>query len=260
MSKHSKNKSNFKRTVIILLSIILVCSIILIIKIKYDEYKDNERQKEISQVLDTIDVPSEDITPEQTERMLQVAQLKAENEEVIGWLEIQGTNISYPVLQGKDNNYYLTHNYKHEEVGGGSIFLDKDYDFSKPSENLLIYGHRNTKGLMFEDLINYKNEEYYHQHPIIRFTTTEEDKEYEIIAAFNSRVYYQDETDVFRYYYFVNAENETDYNNYINECKKASIYDTGKSATYGDQLLTLSTCDYSQKNGRFAVVAKEVKD
>ena len=113
---------------------------------------------------------------------------------------------------------------------------------------------------MFEDLINYKNEEYYHQHPIIRFTTTEEDKEYEIIAAFNSRVYYQDETDVFRYYYFVNAENETDYNNYINECKKASIYDTGKSATYGDQLLTLSTCDYSQKNGRFAVVAKEVKD
>ena len=110
MSKHSKNKSNFKRTVIILLSIILVCSIILIIKIKYDEYKDNERQKEISQVLDTIDVPSEDITPEQTERMLQVAQLKAENEEVIGWLEIQGTNISYPVLQGKDNNYYLTNN------------------------------------------------------------------------------------------------------------------------------------------------------
>ena len=89
---------------------------------------------------------------------------------------------------------------------------------------------------------------------------TEEDKEYEIIAAFNSRVYYQDETDVFRYYYFVNAENETDYKNYINECKKASIYDTGKSATYGDQLLTLSTCDYSQKNGRFVVVAKEVKD
>lgn len=261
MAKHKAKGTNskFKRTLLILLLLLCICSIILFIKIKASEHIDNEKQKGISQVIDTIDIPKEDITPVQNERMLQVAELKKTNSDIIGWLEITGTNISYPVLQGQDNEYYLNHSYTKEQVKGGSIFLDKDYNFNKPSENLLIYGHRNTKGLMFEDLINYKNQDYYKQHPTIRFTTTKEDNEYEIISAFNSRVYYQDETNVFRYYYFVNADSISDYNDYINNVKQASLYDTGKTAIYGDQLLTLSTCDYSQKNGRFAVVAKKIK-
>jgi len=64
---------------------------------------------------------------------------------------------------------------------------------------------------------------------------------------------------LFIYYYFINANDETQYNNYINESKKASLYDTGKSATYGEQLLTLSTCSYHTEDGRFAVVAKKIK-
>ena len=259
MPKHSKGDISFKRTIAILLILILISVAILIIKIKLTEHRENETQMEISQVLNTIDIPQETITPEKTERQLQIEELQKENKDIVGWIEIVGTNINYPVLQGEDNDYYLTHNYKHEKISSGSIFLDKDYDFNKPSENLLIYGHRNTKGLMFEDLINYKNQDYYTQHPTIRFTTSKEDNEYEIISAFNSRVYYQDETNVFRYYYFVNAESISDYKDYVNNVKQASLYDTGKTAIYGDQLLTLSTCDYSQKNGRFAVVAKKVK-
>ena len=260
MARHSNKKdSNFKRTIAILLTLILICSIILIIKIKLTEHKENETQREISQVLDTIDIPQDKITPEKTERQLQIEELQKENEDIIGWLEIEGTNINYPVLQGEDNDYYLKHNYRHEKISSGSIFLDKNYDFSKPSTNLLIYGHRNKQGLMFEDLIKYKNEEYYKEHKQIRFTTTTEDLTFEIIAAFNSRVYYKDETDVFRYYYFVNANNRKEYEDYINNSKQASLYDTGETATYGDQLLTLSTCDYSQKNGRFAVIARRIK-
>ena len=75
-----------------------------------------------------------------------------------------------------------------------------------------------------------------------------------------SRVFYKSEQNVFRYYYFVNAETEEEYNNFVEESKKASIYDTGKTATYGEQLLTLSTCEYSQENGRFAIVAKKVTE
>ena len=112
---------------------------------------------------------------------------------------------------------------------------------------------------MFAELLNYKEESYYKEHPTIRFTTLAEDKTYEIIAVFKSRVYYKSEKDVFRYYYFINAESEEEYNNYINESKKASLYDTGKTATYGEQLLTLSTCEYSQEDGRFVVVAKKVQ-
>ena len=112
---------------------------------------------------------------------------------------------------------------------------------------------------MFDELVKYKDEAFYKEHPTIRFTTNKEDATYEIIAAFKSRVYYQDETDVFRYYNFVNAENIKDYTEYVNNCKSASLYDTEKTAILGDQLLTLSTCDYEVQNGRFVVVAKKVK-
>ena len=63
--------------------------------------------------------------------------------------------------------------------------------------------------------------------------------------------------DVFRYYYFVDAQNEEEFNDYVENCKKVSIYDIETTATYGEQLLTLSTCEYSRENGRFAVVAKK---
>ena len=259
MAKHSKMSSN-KKLIIILLSIILVCSIVLIIRIKIDEYINNQKQIEISQVIDTIDIPDIDITPKTTERMLQVIELQKENPEVVGWLEIEGTNISYPVCQADNNDYYLTHSYKKEKVTGGSLFLDKDYDFTIPSSNLLIYGHRNTKGLLFEDLIKYQDKDFYNDHKTIRFTTATEDSTYEVMAAFNSRVYYQDETNVFRYYYFVNAENKSEYDEFVENCKKSSLYETGVTAEYGDQLLTLSTCEYSQKDGRFAVVARKIEN
>lgn len=260
MSKHSKSKNNnIKKILIILLSIIFILSVILIIKIKYTEYKDNQKQIEVSKALEKVKI-DETETNIETKRMLQVKELQKENSEIIGWIEIDGTNINYPVLQGKDNEYYLKHNYKKEAVSGGSIFLDKDYDFNIPSSNLLIYGHRHKKGLMFEDLVKYKNKEFYESHKTIKFTTPKEDSTYEIIAVFNSRVYYKSETDVFRYYYFVNATNEEEYNNFINNCKKASIYEIKETANYGEQLLTLSTCDYSTKNGRFAVVAKKINN
>ena len=71
---------------------------------------------------------------------------------------------------------------------------------------------------------------------------------------------YKSEQNVFRYYYFVNANNEQEYNDFVNNAKKVSLYDTGVTAQYGDQLLTLSTCEYSQEDGRFVVVCKKIED
>ena len=252
MSKEQQTKTSNQKLIIIVLSILLFISVVSVIVLKVLENKDTGIQQEISQALDKIEKEKQI-----TERMEQVKELKKENEDIIGWLEIKDTNINYPILQGTDNEFYLTHNYKKEKVTGGSLFLDKSYDFSVPSSNLLIYGHRNKKGIMFEDLLKYKDEQFYKEHPKIRFTTTEDDSEYEIISVFYSKVYYQDEKNVFRYYYFINAENEEEYNEYVNNAKKASIYDTEKTAKYGDQLLTLSTCEYSQSNGRFVIVAKK---
>ena len=72
--------------------------------------------------------------------------------------------------------------------------------------------------------------------------------------------HYNSEKNVFRYYYFVNANNEQEYNYFLNNAKKVSLYDTGVTAKYGDQLLTLSTCEYSQEDGRFVVVCKKIED
>lgn len=265
MAKHNhQSNCNFKRTVIILLTLILICGIILFIKIKLTEHIENEMQRDVSKVLDTIDVPDEIEATDNTsisittERMLKVKELQKENTDIVGWIEISGTNINYPVLQGEDNDYYLKHNYKHEYISTGSIFLDKDYDFNKPSDNLLIYGHRNKVGLMFDELIKYKDESFYKEHKTIRFTTEKSDDTYEVMSVFYSRVYYTDETNVFRYYNFVNAKNGLDYAEFVKNAKESSLYDTGVTAIYGNQLMTLSTCDYSQQNGRFAVIAKKV--
>ena len=195
-----------------------------------------------------------------TEKMLKVKTLQQENSDIVGWIEISGTSINYPVLQGTDNEYYMTHNYKKQKSKNGSIFLTKDYDWNIPSSNLLIYGHNLQNGTMFQELLKYESEQYYKSHPIIKFTTEKEDAEYEIIAVLKTRVFYKSEQNVFRYYYFVNAETEEQYNEFIKNAKTESIYNIDKTAKYGEQLITLSTCSYHVKDGRFAVIGRKIED
>ena len=254
--KHSKKTNRLTKIIFIFFIIIFVCGISYLTYYLYDRNKNNKNNEEI---LNNIEIDESKITESKTERMIQLEELQKENEEIIGWLEIEGTNINYPVLQTSDNDYYLTHNYKKEYSSSGSLFLDKDFDMVNGSSNYLIYGHRNKQGLMFEDLIKYAEEDFYKEHTKIKFTTNKDDSIYEILSVFYSRVYYKSEKNVFRYYYFVNAENEQEYNDFVENAKKASIYDTGVTAQYGEQLLTLSTCEYSQEDGRFVVVCKKVE-
>lgn len=257
-SRHSKKSNNkLKKIVLLLLIVVFVCGIGYTIYYLYNSYKD---KKNNTNILDNVIVDDTPVTEEKTEKMLQLEELQKENNEIIGWLEIEDTNINLPVCQTTDNDFYLTHNYKKEKSKGGSLFLDKNFDLINGSSNYLIYGHRNTQGLMFEDLLKYIKEDFYNNHKTIKFTTNKDDSVYEIMSVFYSRVYYKKEKDVFRYYNFVNANNEEDYNDFVNNCKKSSIYDTGVTANYGDQLLTLSTCEYSQEDGRFVVVAKKVNN
>ena len=220
----------------------------------HNEIASDTSKEETNKII--VDIQDETVIQE-TERMAKVRELKEVNNDIVGWLEIPDTNISYPVLQGEDNEYYMNHNYKKEKSRNGSIFLTKDYDWEIPSSNLLIYGHNLNNGTMFQDLLKYANESYYKEHPKIRFTTVEDDSEYEIIAVFKSRVYYQSEKNVFRYYFFVNAETEEEFNQFIENAKKESLYDIDATAQYGDQLITLSTCSYHVKDGRFAVVGRK---
>ena len=194
---------------------------------------------------------------EKKERMLKVKKLQEINTDIVGWIQIEGTNINYPVLQGEDNEYYLNHNYKKQKTEKGSIFLDKSYNWDIESNNLIIYGHNLVNGQMFKDLLKYSKEEFFEQHKTIRFTTAEADKEYEIISVFKSKVYNKTEKNVFRYYDFINSKSEKEYNNFVKKEKEASLYDTENTAAYGDNLITLITCAYHIDDGRFVVIARE---
>ena len=179
------------------------------------------------------------------------------NKKLIGWLKIDDTIIDYPVMQTANNEYYLDHNFNQEYDKNGSLFLDKDCDVVRRNTNLIIYGHHMKSGKMFGNLNNYSSEEYGKKHALIQFDTIYEKGTYEVMYVFRSRIYNEDEV-VFKYYQFFDAASEAEFNSNMQEMAALSLYDTGVTARYGDELLTLSTCDSSEADGRFVVVAKRV--
>ena len=122
----------------------------------------------------------------------------------------------------------------------------------------MIYGHDMHDGTMFGKLHLYAGEDYGKEHSLIRFDTLHEVGEYQLLAAFYTQVYYTTDT-CFKYYQFFDAENEEEFNDYVENVKALAEYDTGVSAEFGDTLLTLSTCSDHVENGRFVVVAKRVR-
>ena len=180
------------------------------------------------------------------------------NKSLIGWIKIADTNIDYPVMQTANNDYYLDHNLNQEYDKNGSIFLDADCDVLKPSTNLIIYGHHMKSGKMFGGLDQYSKESYYKEHPTIEFDTIYEEGTWEIMYVFRSKIYAADEI-VFKYYQFIDANSPEEFDSNMRQMSELALYDTGVTASYGDRLLTLSTCDYTETDGRFVVVAKKVK-
>ena len=135
--------------------------------------------------------------------------------------------------------------------------MDKDCDVLKPSTNFILYGHHMQSGKMFGNLDLYEKESYYKEHPYIQFDTIYEKGMYQVMYVFRSRVYNEDEI-VFKYYQFIDADSKQEFDSYMKEMASMSFYDTGVTAEFGDQLLTLSTCDYTESGGRFVVVAKKI--
>lgn len=185
------------------------------------------------------------------------ADLYEKNDDLVGWIRIPDTRINYPVMQTKeDMEYYLHRDFNRNEDVNGLPFLDARCDVDKPTTNLLIYGHSMNSGAMFAGLADYKDYEFYQKHKTIYFDTMQERGEYEVVAVFQSRVAYVDEV-TFRYYNFVQADTQEEFDSFISAVEQLSYYDTGVNAEYGDRLLTLSTCDREITDGRLVVLAKK---
>lgn len=183
------------------------------------------------------------------------ADLYAQNNDFIGWIKIDDTVIDYPVMQSKDNpNFYLEHNFNKEYSRFGVPYMQENCNLQ--SDNIVIYGHNMKNKSMFNELTKYKDKDFYNDHRYIQLDTLSEQRKYEVICAFKTVAY---ANNGFKYYEFVNADSQKDFSAYIEKCQALSFYDTGVRAEYGDKLVTLSTCEYSQNNGRFVVVAKLIE-
>lgn len=224
----------------------------------YDELSDLRGSNVLNAGLPGVTIHYTEDEDIELEVLEEYATLYNKNKRLIGWIKIDGTNIDYPVMQTTNNEYYLDHNYNQENDRNGSIFMDKDCDVVRRSTNLIIYGHNMKSGKMFGTLSKYSSKSFYEEHPTFQFDTIYEKGTYQVIYAFRSRIYNEDEV-VFKYYKFIDAVSEKEFNSNLQEMAEISLYDTGVTASYGDELLTLSTCDNSEEAGRFVVVAKKIE-
>ncbi|MCR4741206.1 MAG: class B sortase [Lachnospiraceae bacterium] len=199
-----------------------------------------------------------DLLTEAPDILEEYTTLYAKNKSLAGWIKIEGTAIDYPVMQTRNNDYYLNHDYDQKEDKNGSIFIDCDCSLWPRSQNLLIYGHNMKSGKMFGTLSNYKDQGYFEKHPQISFDTIYEKGTYQVMYVFSETIHEATEV-TFKYYQFIDANSEAEYDSNMQAMAEMSLYDTGVTSHYGDELITLSTCDYEPGAERFAVVAKRIR-
>lgn len=206
--------------------------------------------------------PTPELTPEPTPEpyISPYADFFETYPDLVAWLHIPDTIISYPVMWTPgDETYYLYRNYDGTKNQNGSLLLDTDSALDPLTTNLIIHGHDMRSGAMFGNLTDYADKTYCEQHKEMLLFTADCERKYEVIATFYSQVYRKKDT-VFKFYQFFQANTEEEFNNFYENIMDLALFDTGVTAEFGDRFITLSTCSSHVENGRFVVVAKEITD
>lgn len=229
---------------------ITICFIIFAIVLCYLIYNfnaDSQDQKQFDDMAQTVTIDEDN----ETESDSGITGLINKNSDCIGWLRINGTKIDYPIMQTKNNpQYYLRRGFDKQYSYMGTPFMDARCDMNYDN-NLIIYGHNMKDGKMFADLLKYRDKEYCESHNIINFVIPNEVQKYEVAAV--CKVKNDDE-----WYSYTCQKDKESFNNLITHIKDKSLYLSQDEIQYGDYFLTLSTCEYSQQNGRLIVIAVRI--
>ena len=254
MTTKLRRRCNYimRKIVYTIITILLIGLVLISSYLIFKEKKQNEKQENTFENL--IEIVEENIE-NQEERKIDINKLYEENKDIVGWLKIDNTTINYPIMQNiNDPNYYLRRDFYKNYSSYGTPYMAKQCNLN--SDNIVIYGHHMKNNKMFGELEKYKSKDFYNNHKIITFTTLEKEYSYEIFAVFKTTVYTKN---TFRYYENINFENKKMYNDFINICKDKSLYQTGIEIKDKEKLITLSTCEYSNKNSRLVIVARKIK-
>ena len=238
---------------------ILVCLAVFLVSggLLLKRYFDDRRSESEFAALESLIVSDAPAADGEETNSAKFAALRDQNSDFIGWISIEDTKLDFPVMYAPNNkDFYLRHDFNKEYSVYGVPYLDEKTTLgaNDQSENLVIYGHNMKTGTIFGCLTGYKKADYYQEHPYVQFDTVYGDGTYEVFAAFSIDVAADTS---FVYNQYVDMDEET-YDTYVEEVISRSDVDTGIRPVYGEQLLTLSTCEYSSDNGRYVVVARRV--
>ena len=247
-----------------LIVLMLCCSMIGVCgKYLYDYFAQSVENKEAYTDIIDIGFPDDadnqdvDIPADETEKETEVSDfdydsLLAINSDCVGWIRIDGTDIDYPVVQAADNSFYLHHNFNQESAICGAIFMDYRNDIDLAREHLILYGHQMKDGSMFKRLNGYKDKEFYKEHPEINLYLRNQKYSYDVVAVYVTNIARSG-----GYYNYLHGNTREEQIEYLqNKMAAYQLYDTGLTVTQDDELLSLSTCEYSSTNGRLIVLAK----
>ena len=232
----------------ITLTVLIVTFAVSTYFIVSNQIESNEQKEVFNDIISVVETESNN----DDDKLNGYMELKSQNIDFIGWMKIDDTNINYPVMQSSTPNFYLKKNFNKEYSDYGTPYISELCNTDK-SDNLIIYAHNMKNHQMFGDLEKYKSKDFYNNHKYIQVDTLNNQGTYEIISVFKTTA------DGFYYQNYTDFTDEEQFNTFMNKCKSLSLYDTETNSAYGDRLITLSTCEYSQKDGRLVVVAKQTE-
>lgn len=177
--------------------------------------------------------------------------LKEKNNDTVGWLNVNNTNINYPFVKSSDNDYYLHHSFDKSYNNAGWVFLDYRNNKNLTDKNNIIYGHHRVNNTMFTSLLNTLNESWYtnKDNHIIRVSLENENSLWQIISVYKIPVE--------SYYITTKFNNDNEFITFLDTISKRSIYNFNYNVNKEDIILTLSTC--YDDNTRVVVHAKLIK-
>ncbi len=246
--KHTGRKILFMAGIAVCLAVFLfsLYNIVIILK----EYR--EAEKIYDGAVEEYTLSNDESAVDTTDDLPQIDfdSLLKINDDVIGWIYIEGTDVNYPVLKGSNNYEYLFQSYMKKYLTAGSIFIDYRCDESLEDLHTVIYGHNMKNGAMFGQLDKYKKESYLKEHPYVYIIKKDGSwNKYEIFSAY--------EADIDGKTYDLPMEDKEDYQQLIDLISEENILEKDIDLlTFGEKgkILTLSTCTEDSSNtSRFVV-------
>lgn len=242
--KHSKIRNKKVMIIRIILFIIIIVCVINIIK----WLLENKKNKDLLNDMTTLVKVANTINIEETEveqYTVEFEKLKDKNPDIFAWIKVKGTSIEYPIVQTKDNLYYLTHSLDKNYNSAGWIFADYRNKIDGTDKNLVIYGHNRRDGSMFGTLKDVLKKEWYDtsENQYITFETEDKTEIYQVFSVYQIKA--ED------YYIKTDFNNDKEFEDFINTIKSRSIKDFKNEVTKADNIITLSTCG---NDNRYRVV------